>query len=92
MEDSFGINNVCLVDGRPRTLGLKALLEVFIAHRIEVIRRRSEFRLQKALDRLHLVEGLLIAILDIDEVVQLSLIHISEPTRRHHVSRMPSSA
>lgn len=71
MEDSFGINNVCLVDGRPRTLGLKALLEVFIAHRIEVIRRRSEFRLQKALDRLHLVEGLLIAILDIDEVVQL---------------------
>lgn len=71
MEDSFGINNVCLVDGRPRTLGLKALLEVFIAHRIDVIRRRSEFRLQKALDRLHLVEGLLVAILDIDEVVQL---------------------
>jgi DNA gyrase subunit A len=71
MEDSFGINNVALVDGQPRTLGLKDLLEVFLAHRFDVVRRRSAHRRQKAADRLHLVEGLLIAILDIDEVIQL---------------------
>jgi DNA gyrase subunit A len=71
MEESFGINNVCLVDGQPRTLGLKHLLEVFLEHRYDVVRRRSTFRRGKAADRLHIVEGLLIAILDIDEVIQL---------------------
>ncbi|UDY22380.1 DNA topoisomerase (ATP-hydrolyzing) subunit A [Nocardioides sp. Kera G14] len=71
MEDSFGINNVALVDGQPRTLGLKQLLEVFLGHRYEVVRRRSQFRRDKAAARLHLVEGLLLAILDIDEVIQL---------------------
>jgi DNA gyrase subunit A len=71
MEDSFGINNVALVDGQPRTLGLKDLLEVFLGHRFDVVRRRSGFRREKAADRLHLVEGLLVAILDIDEVIQL---------------------
>jgi DNA gyrase subunit A len=69
MEESFGINNVCLVDGQPRTLGLKELLQVYVDHRIDVVRRRSLFRRTKAADRLHLVEGLLIAILDIDEVI-----------------------
>ncbi|RYJ04902.1 MAG: DNA topoisomerase IV, partial [Actinomycetales bacterium] len=71
METSFGINAVALVEGQPRTLGLKQMLEVFLEHRYEVVRRRSEFRRRKAADRLHLVEGLLIAILDIDEVIQL---------------------
>ncbi|PVG83694.1 DNA topoisomerase IV [Nocardioides gansuensis] len=71
MEDSFGINTVALVDGQPRTLGLKELLEVFLQHRFDVVRRRSAFRRGKAADRLHLVEGLLVAILDIDEVIQL---------------------
>ncbi|WP_054953537.1 DNA gyrase/topoisomerase IV subunit A [Flaviflexus massiliensis] len=69
MEDSFGINNVALVDGKPQTLGLLPLLEVFVNHRVDVTRRRSAFRLGKAKDRLHLVEGLLLAILDIDEVI-----------------------
>lgn len=69
LEDSFGINNVALVEGQPRTLGLKELLEVYVGHRIDVVRRRSTFRRQKRLDRLHLVEGLLVAILDIDEVI-----------------------
>ena len=69
MEESFGINNVCLVDGQPRTLGLKELLQVFVDHRLDVVRRRSLFRRTKAADRLHLVEGLLVAILDIDEVI-----------------------
>lgn len=71
MEDSFGINTVALVDGQPRTLGLKQLLEVFLGHRFDVVRRRSVFRRQTAADRLHLVDGLLIAILDIDEVIQV---------------------
>jgi DNA gyrase subunit A len=69
MEDSFSINAVALVEGRPRTLGLKELLEVFLGHRVDVTKRRTRFRLGKANDRLHLVEGLLIAVLNIDEVI-----------------------
>ena len=71
MEESFGINNVALVDGQPLTLGLKELLEVYLDHRFNVVRRRSEFRRSKRRDRLHLVEGLLTALLDIDEVIRL---------------------
>ncbi|MGW0365184.1 DNA gyrase/topoisomerase IV subunit A [Streptomyces sp. NPDC002990] len=71
MEESFGINNVALVDGQPLTLGLKELLEVYLDHRFEVVRRRSEFRRTKRRDRLHLVEGLLVALIDIDEVIRL---------------------
>jgi DNA gyrase subunit A len=71
MEESFSINAVCLVDGQPRTLGLKELLEVFLAHRYDVVRRRSTYRRDKKADRLHLVDGLLIALVDIDEVIQL---------------------
>ncbi|AVH56059.1 MULTISPECIES: DNA gyrase/topoisomerase IV subunit A [Streptomyces] len=71
MEESFGINNVALVDGQPLTLGLKELLEVYLDHRFDVVRRRSEFRRSKKRDRLHLVEGLLVALLDIDEVIRL---------------------
>ncbi len=71
MEDSFGINTVALVDGQPRTLGLKQLLDVFLWHRYEVVRRRSQFRRDRKADRLHLVDGLLIALLDIDEVIQV---------------------
>ncbi|MBM9507220.1 DNA gyrase/topoisomerase IV subunit A [Actinacidiphila acididurans] len=71
MEESFGINNVALVDGQPLTLGLKELLEVYVDHRFEVVRRRSEFRRTKRRDRLHLVEGLLVALVDIDEVIAI---------------------
>ena len=71
MEDQFSINAVALVNGRPQTLGLKALLEVFIAHRIEVVRRRSEYRTGKADARLDLVDGLLKAIIDIDKVIKV---------------------
>lgn len=71
LEDSFGVNSVALVEGQPRTLGLRELLRVYVDHRIDVVRRRSEFRRKKREDRLHLVDGLLIAILDIDEVIQI---------------------
>jgi DNA gyrase subunit A len=71
MEESFGINNVALVDGQPLTLGLKELLEVYLDHRFEVVRRRTTFRRTKRSDRLHLVEGLLIALVDIDRVIRI---------------------
>jgi len=71
MEDAFSINAVALVKGRPQTLGLKELLKVFIEHRIEVVRRRSEFRKAKAQARLTLVDGLLKAIIDIDKVIKI---------------------
>lgn len=71
LEDSFSINNVALVDGQPQTLGLRDLLRVYLDHRLSVVTRRSSFRLARRKERLHLVEGLLIAILDIDEVIQV---------------------
>ncbi|GAB3116346.1 DNA topoisomerase IV subunit A [Janibacter alkaliphilus] len=71
MEESFSINNVALVDGTPRTMGLKELLTVYLDFRRDVVRRRSEHRLARRRERLHLVEGLLVAILDIDEVIQV---------------------
>jgi DNA gyrase subunit A len=71
LEESFGINAVALVGGQPRTLGLRELLEVYVNHRLDVVRRRTTFRRQKRLDRRHLVDGLLIAIIDIDRVIQI---------------------
>jgi DNA gyrase subunit A len=71
LEQSFGINNLVLVDGQPQTLGLKALLEVFLQHRYEVVTRRTEYRRRKRAERLHLVEGLLKALLNIDKVIRL---------------------
>jgi DNA gyrase subunit A len=71
LEQSFGINNLVLVDGQPRTLGLKALLEVFLAHRYEVVTRRTRYQRRKREERLHLVEGLLKALLNIDKVIKL---------------------
>ena len=71
MEETFGINNVALVDGQPRVLGLRELLTIYVDHRLEVTRRRSEYRRRKRTDRLHLVDGIIIALLNIDEVIQV---------------------
>ncbi|GAA3010237.1 DNA topoisomerase IV subunit A [Streptosporangium longisporum] len=71
MEETFGINNVALVDGQPRTLGLRELLQVYVDHRIDVVRRRSLYRRRRREERLHLVEGLIVALLNIDEVIQV---------------------
>ncbi|GAA4064529.1 DNA topoisomerase IV subunit A [Microbacterium laevaniformans] len=86
LEDSFGINNVALVDGQPQTLGLKPLLRVYLDHRIQVVTRRSRYRLARKQERLHLVEGLLIAILDIDEVIQV--IRTSDDTEQARAKLM----
>jgi DNA gyrase subunit A len=69
LEDSFAINNVALVEGQPRTLNLRDLLEVFVSHRLNVVQRRTAHRLDQRTKRRHLVEGLLIAVLRIDQVI-----------------------
>ncbi|WP_419421070.1 DNA gyrase subunit A [Legionella sp. D16C41] len=71
MQNVFGINMVALVDGQPRTLNLKQVLEYFIKHRREVVTRRTLFELKKARDRAHLLEGLGIALANIDEMIEL---------------------
>lgn len=71
LEENFTMNNVALVDGRPHTMGLRQMLDVWIEHRRLVVKRRSQYRLQKAQERLHLVQGLLLAMLDIDKVIQV---------------------
>jgi DNA gyrase subunit A len=71
IEDNYAINAVALVDGQPRTLTLRDLLTVYLEHRYEVTRRRTEFARSKAQERLHLVEGLLVAIVDIDDVIAI---------------------
>ncbi|MFT6534153.1 MAG: DNA gyrase subunit A [Alpinimonas sp.] len=71
LEDSFSINAVALVNGGPQTLGLREMLAVYVDHRKSVVSRRSQYRLRKRQERLHLVGGLIIAIVDIDEVIQL---------------------
>ena len=71
LEESFGVNAVALVDGQPQTLGLKAMLQHFLTHRIEVVRRRTENRKAKAERRLHIVDGLLTALDALDEVVAI---------------------
>ncbi len=71
MQTVFGINTVALVDGQPRTLDLKSLLECFLRHRREVVTRRTLFELRKARDRAHILEGLAVALANIDEVIAL---------------------
>jgi DNA gyrase subunit A len=71
MEETFGINNVTLVDGQPRVLGLRELLSIYVDHRLDVVRRRSEYRRRKRQERLHLVDGIIVALLNIDEVIQV---------------------
>jgi len=71
MQNVFGINIVALVDGQPRTLNLKQLLEYFLRHRREVVTRRTLFDLRKARERAHILEGLAVALANIDEVIAL---------------------
>jgi DNA gyrase subunit A len=71
LEDNFSVNAVALVDGVPKTMNLAEMVHHYVAHQLEVIERRSRFRLEKALARAHIVEGLLIALDHIDEVVQI---------------------
>ena len=71
LEESFGINNVALVKGRPQQLGLLDLLKLYLEHRLEVTTRRSKNRLEKRQARLHLIQGLQLAVLNIDEIIEV---------------------
>ena len=71
MEQTFGVINLAIVDGKPRYLSLKEVLQCYIDHRVQVVRRRTEFDLRKARDRLHIVEGLITAVDHLDEVIRL---------------------
>ena len=71
LQSSFGVNNIALVNGRPRTLGLRQLIDEFVHFRLEVIVRRTKFELRKAEERAHILEGLLIALDHLDEVIKL---------------------
>ena len=71
MQESFGMNMVALVDGQPRVLNLKQFLEAFLRHRREVVTRRTVFELRKARDRGHVLEGLAVALSNVDEVIAL---------------------
>lgn len=71
LQSSYGINNIALVHGRPRTLSLRQIIDEFVIFRLEVIVRRTQFELKKAEDRAHILEGLLIALDHLDEVIKL---------------------
>lgn len=71
LQTSFSVNNVALVNGRPRTLNLKELLENFVSHRHEIVIRRTKFELAKAQARVHILEGLMTAVDNIDEVIHI---------------------
>jgi DNA gyrase subunit A len=71
LQTSYGINNICLVNGRPRLLNLKQILEEFVKFRLEVIVRRTQYDLKKAEERAHILEGILIALDNIDEVIRI---------------------
>ena len=85
LEETFGINNVVLVNGVPTTLGLYDLCRHYIEHRLDVVVRRSEYRLRVAEERLHIVEGLLIAIDNIDEVVRIIRTSADTPEARQRL-------
>ena len=71
MQDTFGMNMVALVDGQPRLLNLKQMLDAFLRHRREVVTRRTVFELRKARERGHILEGLAVALSNVDEIIAL---------------------
>jgi len=86
LQDSFGVNLIAIVNGQPRTLNIKEVIEYFIAHRRDVIYRRTQFRLKKAEERAHILEGLKIAVDNIDLVI--SIIRGSKSTEAARASLM----
>ena len=85
LQDTFGINMVALVDGQPRLLNLKQMLEAFLAHRREVVTRRSIFELRKARERGHVLEGLAVAIANVDEMIALIKASPTPPVARERL-------
>src|SRR5690606_9830972 len=71
LQNNYSIMNIALVDRQPRTLNLRQLIDIYIKHRKDVIRRRTQFLLRKARQRAHIVEGLILAVGDIDAIIEL---------------------
>ena len=71
LQTSFGVNNIALVHGRPQMLNLKDLIKYFVEHRHDVVIRRTQYDLRKAQERAHILEGLIIASDNIDEVIRI---------------------
>ena len=91
MQVSFGVNSVALVDGVPRTLNLRDALAAYIAHQVEVVTRRSEYRLAKARNRAHIVDGLLKAISMLDQVIETIRNSDDRPAARQALMASPFS-
>jgi DNA gyrase subunit A len=89
LQDSFGINMVALVDGQPRLLNIRQMLEAFLAHRREVVTRRTIFDLRKARERGHLLEGLAVAIANVDEMIELIKSSPTPPIARERLVSRP---
>ena len=85
LQDTFGINMVALVDGQPRLLNLRQMLEAFLAHRREVVTRRTMFELRKARERGHILEGLAVAIANVDEMIELIKASPTPPIARERL-------
>ncbi|MEO6808307.1 MAG: DNA gyrase subunit A, partial [Isosphaeraceae bacterium] len=92
LQDSFSVIMLALVDGRPRTLPLKDFLRLFVEHRINVIRRRTQYQLRQAKARAHIVEGLLIALHYIDEIIRVIRQSANPPEARARLMGMEVSA
>ncbi len=92
LQDTFSIIMLALVDGRPKTLPLKELLRLFVEHRVNVIRRRTQFQLRQARQRAHIVEGLLIALHYIDEIIRVIRASANPPEARARLMGMEVSA
>ncbi len=92
LQDTFSVIILALVDGRPRTLPLLELLRLYVVHRVNVIRRRTQYQLRQARQRAHIVEGLLIALTYIDEIIRVIRSSANPPEARTRLMEMPVSA
>ena len=89
LQGTFAVSNVALVNNRPETLNIKQMLQHFIEHRKEVIRRRSRFLLKKCQNRAHILEGLILAVSDIDEIIELIKKSPDAPTAKANLMKKP---
>ena len=89
LQTTFGVINIALVNNRPETLNIKQMLQAFIDHRKVVIRRRSKFLLEKCRNRAHILEGLILAVSDIDDIINLIKKSPDAPTAKKNLMKKP---
>jgi DNA gyrase subunit A len=89
LQTTFAVNNVALVNNRPETLNIKQMLKLFISHRLTVIRRRTRFLLRRCRNRAHILEGLILAVSDIDEIIALIKASPDAPTAKLNLMQKP---